>query len=94
MIKHIVMIQLKEKNTENIEKVKNALLGLKKIRILQELEVGVDFMGSERSMDLILTTAFNNLEDFETYRTHPDHLPVLDLIKGLASMVKVVDYEL
>lgn len=94
MIKHIVMFKLKDPSAENIELAKSKLLGMKgKIDILKNIEVGVDFMKSERSMDLILITDFDNLDDLKTYATHPIHLPVLEIIKGLCEYSKAVDYE-
>ncbi|MGK0288853.1 MAG: hypothetical protein ACI86H_000274 [bacterium] len=95
MIKHVVFFKLKEKNNENINKLTTALKSLKaEINELVDVEVGEDFVGSERSMDIILITSFTTKEDFKIYGTHPHHLPVLSLAKELCSEVKAVDYEI
>lgn len=94
MIKHIVMFQLKEKTEENLNKAVNALRGLDgKIETLRFLEVGIDFQGSERSFDIVLTTHFDDKEGLSTYATHPMHLPVVELLGELCAAAKVVDYE-
>ena len=94
MIKHIVMLKLKDPSTENIELAKNKLLGMRgKIDILKNIEVGVDFIGSERSMDLILITDFDSREDLQAYAGHPLHVPVLSVLKELCEYTKAVDYE-
>lgn len=94
MIKHVVMFKLKEKNEEQLEKLSQDLQSLKgKIEQLVGLEVGKDFMGSERSMDLVLITDFNSKEDLSIYAGHPDHVPVVTYAREICSEIKAVDYE-
>jgi hypothetical protein len=95
MIVHIVMMKFKEQNkAENIKKVKAMLEALpEKIEPLEMMEVGVDFNGSERAMDLVLTSTFETKEGLKTYATHPAHLEVLEVIKQAVEYTKVVDYE-
>jgi len=94
MIVHIVMFKFKEDNkAENIARVKALLESLpEKIPSLQRMEVGVDFCQSERAMDLVLTSEFETQEGLETYAVHPAHLEVVEIIKSVAEMSKVVDY--
>ena len=95
MIKHIVMFKLLDKNKINIEKAVNALKSLKgNIDFLHSVEIGVDITESDRSYDIILTTEFNNQEDLNKYGPHPNHLPVVKIIKSLCSGSIVVDYEI
>jgi len=95
MVVHIVMFRFKDENkAENIEKVKSSLMALpEKIESLKSMEVGVDFLHSERSMDLVLTSTFDDREGLESYRVHPAHQEVVSLIKEVALESRVVDYE-
>lgn len=94
MIKHIVMFKLKEKTQENMDQAITALNSLKgNIETLKFLEIGIDFLGSERSYDIVLTAYFDNPEDLKTYAGHKNHLPVVDIMRSLCSSSIVVDYE-
>jgi len=95
MVVHIVMFRFKDKNkVENIEKIKSMLESLpEKIESLKSMEVGVDFLHSERSMDLVLTSTFDDRDGLESYRVHPAHQEVVSLIKEVTLESRVVDYE-
>ena len=94
MVKHIVMFKLKERNAANLEKAVQALQGLEgKIEALRSLEIGVDFAQSERSYDIVLTTLFDDRNEFDTYGPHPKHIPVKETMRALCSSSVVVDYE-
>ena len=68
MVKHIVMFKLAENTPANRERAVKALTGLMgRVETLRHLEVGVDFKGSERSFDIVLTTHFDDREGLETY---------------------------
>ena len=94
MIKHIVMFKLKERNDENIAKVVNSLKTLEgNIDFLRSVEVGVNFTESERSYDIVLTTEFDDRNALNAYGPHPQHLPVVEIVRSLCSSSVVVDYE-
>ena len=95
MIVHIVMFDFKEESkVENITKTKVMLEALiEKIEPLLSMEVGIDFNGSERAMDLSLISTFESKEGLSEYATHPAHLEVVDFIKEVTQLSKVVDYE-
>ena len=95
MVVHIVMFRFKEENKEaNIAKVKAMLDALpEKIPTLKSMETGIDFSRSERSMDLVLTSTFDDRDGLETYRLHPAHLEVVEYIKKVTIESRVVDYE-
>ena len=95
MIVHIVMFNFKEDNkAENIAKTKVMLDALvEKIEPLVSMEVGIDFNGSERAMDLSLISTFETKEGLSEYATHPAHLEVVAFIKEVTVLSKVVDYE-
>lgn len=94
MLVHIVMFQFKEENKEaHLAQVKSMLEALPgKIFELKRMEVGIDMSHSERSFDLVLTSLFENQEGLNAYAVHPAHLEVVNVIKEVASVSKVVDY--
>ena len=95
MIVHIVMFDFKEENREeNIAKTKAMLEALvKKIEPLRSMEVGIDFNGSERAMDLSLISTFESREGLKAYATDSAHLEVVAFIREVTTASKVVDYE-
>jgi hypothetical protein len=95
MIVHIVMFAFKEENKEeNLHKAKAMLEALpQKIPSLLSMEVGLDFAQSDRSFDLVLTSAFKDKEGLNVYAVHPAHLEVVSFIKEVTEVAKVVDYE-
>ncbi len=95
MIVHIVMLACKKENkTENLKKLKTSLEALMgKVPSLLSMEVGLDFMQSDRSYDLVLTSTFEDKEGLSEYAVHPAHLEVVSFIKEVTEDAKVVDYE-
>lgn len=94
MLVHIVMFAFKEENKEeNLVQVKSMLEALpSKIETLKHMEVGIDIGKSERSFDLVLTSTFEDQEGLSAYAVHPAHLEVVNVIKEVTTMAKVVDY--
>jgi len=96
MIVHIVMFKFKDENKEaNIAKVQEKLNQLAKdLDIVKLMEVGVDFVGNERSYDLSLYSKFDSKENLSEYATHEKHLEVVKFIKEVTTDIKAVDYVL
>ncbi|WP_373072721.1 Dabb family protein [Sulfurimonas sp.] len=96
MIVHIVMFKFKDENKqENLMVVKSKLEELvSKIPMLDKMEVGIDFNQSERAFDLSLYSTFATKDDLKAYAIHPAHLEVVELIKNVTEVSKVVDYEI
>lgn len=94
MLVHIVMFAFKDENKEaNLTQVKGMLEALpSKIESLKRMEVGIDIGKSERSFDLVLTSTFVDQEGLSAYAIHPAHLEVVNVIKEVTTMAKVVDY--
>lgn len=94
MVVHIVMLKFKDENKkENLERIKQMLESLvEKIEPLLSMEVGIDFMQSERSFDLVLISTFKDKEGLSVYATHPEHINVINVIKQATVISKVVDY--
>jgi len=94
MIVHIVMIKFKDEFKDEAKKIKLELENLvDKIDSLKKMEVGLNFTKSDRAMDLVLVSEFDNENALEEYRVHPSHQEVLKNIKKYAEFTKVVDYK-
>ncbi len=94
MIRHIVLFWLKDKSEQNINATAEKLRSMRgKIPGMAELEVGVDFLHSERSCDIALTTLFETREALAAYRTHPVHLPVQAHMHAVRESSTSADYE-
>ncbi|HPE54779.1 MAG TPA: Dabb family protein [Bacteroidales bacterium] len=100
MVKHIVMLKLKdyENKTQKLENalaLKKALEDLKiYIDEIKSLEVGLNFSVKQNAYDLVLTTIFQTEDDLEIYRLHPEHKKVLVFLRSVTSDSVVVDYEI
>ena len=95
MVKHIVMFKLTEKTSENMKRATNALRSLEgNIETLKSIEIGTDFLESDRSYDIVLIAHFENREGLKIYGNHENHLPVVKIMRSLCSSSVVVDYEL
>ena len=88
------MFKFKEENkAAHIAEVERMLNELPdRIDGLLSMEVGIDFNGSERAMDMVLTSTFETVEDLKVYATHPAHLEVVKFIRETTIESKVVDY--
>ena len=100
MIKHIVMWKLKNfaegtSKEENALLVKSKLEGLKKkIKGIKVLEVGFNINKSPSSYDVVLYAEFENTEDLNRYKTHPEHKKVGDFVTKIRLERKSVDYQI
>ena len=78
MIKHIVCFKLKDNSPENCEKAKEVLLSMKgNVPLIRDMAVGIDFLHSERSYDLILEVLLDDAEALESYQNDPYHCSVV-----------------
>ena len=98
MIKHVVMFRIKEaeglSKEENIIKAQNLLKSLpSKIDLIREYQVGINAKESERAGDIVLISAFDNMEKLAEYSSHPEHQAVVSFLKKVWYDVMVVDYE-
>ena len=95
MVKHIVMFKLTERTSKNMKLATDSLRSLENnIETLKSIEIGTDFLESDRSYDIVLTAHFENQEGLKTYSSHENHLPVVKIMRSLCSSSVVVDYEL
>lgn len=79
MIWHIVHFDCSGVDAATRDEIERQLEGLAAIDVVAFLRVARD-IDHEHVTGLI--TAFASREDLETYRTHPDHLPVIDTVRG------------
>ena len=96
MIKHIVCFKLKDNSLENCLKTKEVLLSMKdNVSLLKDIQVGIDFLHSERSYDIILETLFDTKEDLELYQKDPYHCEIVKKhMHAVRSASIAVDYEI
>lgn len=96
MIKHIVCFKLKDNSTEMCKKTADILMSMKgKVPQLIDIEVGVDFLHSPRSYDIILQVTLENSARLEEYQSDPYHCDVVK--KHMHSVMEssvAVDYEI
>ncbi len=95
MIRHLVFFKFKPETTEaERAELMTLLQGLPgKIAEVQSLEAGFDVIHSPRSFDLALVTTFADLAALGVYAKHPDHQPVIELVKVICEQVAAVDFE-
>jgi hypothetical protein len=63
-----------------------------KIKQIKFYEVGTNLSKSPAAMDIVLVSHFENLEELDEYRNHPEHLAVVEFIKKTVDKTAVVDY--
>ena len=94
MIKHIVCFKLKEGT--DVEKTKELLLSMKgKVPEIKDIEVGVDFLHSARSYDIILQVTLENEAALTDYQNDEYHCSVVKKhMHAVRTGSIAVDYEL
>ncbi len=96
MIKHVVCYKFKD-DIENVrEKSKEVLMSMRgKVPQVVDIEVGIDFLASPRSYDLVLSVTFDSAEAMEEYQKDEYHVSVVK--KHMHSVVDksvAVDYNM
>lgn len=80
MIWHVVRFEFDGVAEADRRDVEASLAGLAEIAQVAWLRVARDL---DQPAVTGLLTAFETVEDLETYRTHPDHVPVVERIRDL-----------
>jgi hypothetical protein len=94
MITNNLLLKLKDRNSENIDKARDVLLSMQgKIEFLRDLRVAVDIRHGESSYDILLITKFNSMKDLDAYLVHPVHVEVSKYIAGVLEAGAAVCYE-
>ena len=94
MIKHIVCFKLKEgESAERAAEVLRSMRG--KVPEIIDMEVGVDFLHSERSYDVILQVVLQDKDALEKYQTDPYHCSVVkEHMHKVRESSVAIDYEI
>lgn len=78
MIRHIVCFKLKDSSPEACEKAAETLRSMEgRVSQIRSIEVGVDFLHSARSYDVILTVTLDDEAALEAYQNDPYHVNVV-----------------
>lgn len=78
MVRHIVLFKLKDPSQKNLSQTKQILLSMQgKVPQLRGIEVGCDFLHSERSYDIGLTVTVDNQKALDDYQNDPYHCDVV-----------------
>lgn len=96
MIRHIVFFKMnKTAGDVETQELAEDLKALKSATgaLMKECVAAFDVVHAENSYDLALNSLFDNLDDLEKYRVHPEHVKVVQKIKKLCSSTAKIDYE-
>ena len=93
MIKHIVCFKLKDNSAEECKKAADILKSMdSNVDLLRGIEVGVDFLHSPRSYDIILQVV---LDDADAYQKDEYHCSVVKKhMHAVAETSVAIDYEI
>jgi hypothetical protein len=96
MIKHIVCFKLKDNSKSECEKAAEILKSMDgNVDLLRGIEVGVDFLHSPRSYDVILQVTLDDAEALEKYQNDEYHCSVVkEHMHKVAESSVAIDYEL
>ena len=96
MIKHIVCFKIKEEYKNRLLEAKTKMLQMKQeIPYLVDVEVGLDFLHSDRSYDLYLSVILKSKEDLDRYQNDTYHCSVVKtLMHEIRESSIAVDYEM
>lgn len=96
MIKHIVCFKLKDGSAEECNKAAEILRSMEgNVPQLRGIEVGVDFLHSPRSYDVILQVVLEDADALEAYQQDPYHCSVVKKhMHTVAETSVAIDYPL
>ncbi len=94
MLTHIVLFKLKDRSSANVARAAEVLRALQgTVPNLRALEVGVNVVESDRAYDIALLTRFDSLAAMQEYQVHPNHVKVVEYLRGVTESSVAVDYE-
>lgn len=95
MLRHVVMIKFKSDIDVSFESQILAEMLIKLVDSIDELmamEVGENISTKPSAMDIVLIADFESEAGLDAYRTHPEHVKVLDYLSEVMEKATVVDY--
>ncbi len=95
MVKHIVCFKLKDNSQESCEKAAQIFRSMNgNVPQLKSLEVGIDFLHSPRSYDIVLETTFEDENALNDYQNDPYHCDVVKkYIHSVQESSIAIDYK-
>ena len=95
MVKYIVCFKLKDNSYNSCLKAKEVLMSMEgKVPQIVSINVGIDFLHSERSYDVILEVVVKTKEDLELYQKDAYHVSVVKpYMHSVRTTSVAVDYE-
>ena len=91
MVKHVVCQKFADKkDAETAAQMLRDLVGV--VPSLRNMEVGINFMESERSFDLVLIATFDDEQGLHEYDEHPAHGEVRKFIRPRRTGTVSVDF--
>ena len=96
MIKHTICFKLKDNSPEECNKAAQILRSMDgNVELLRGIEVGVDFLHSPRSYDIILQVLLDDEKALEEYQNDEYHCSVVKKhMHSVAETSVAIDYEL
>lgn len=96
MIKHIVCFKLKDNSLEECNKAAEILRSMEgNVDLIRSIEVGVDFLHSQRSYDVILQVVLDDEKALEEYQKDEYHCSVVKKhMHSVAETSIAIDYQL
>ena len=96
MIKHTVCFKLKDNSPEECNKAAQILRSMDgNVELLREIEVGVDFLHSPRSYDIILQVLLDDEKALEEYQNDEYHCSVVKKhMHSVAENSVAIDFKL
>lgn len=94
MIKHIVCFKLKDNSAEECKKAADILKSMDgNVDLLRGIEVGVDFLHSQRSYDVILQVLLDDEKALDDYQNDEYHCNVVKThMHAVAETSVAIDY--
>lgn len=95
MLRHVVMMKFNanqdvEKLSAEFKQLLDALMS--SVEPLKAMEVGLNVSKKPSAYHLVLTADFNDEAGLDAYRSHPDHVRILNRMKDTVEKVAAVDY--
>lgn len=96
MIKHVLCIKLQNPSEENIDKTTRLLLSMREnVPCVRDIEVGADFLHSERSFDIYLGVVLDSREALDEYQKDTYHVEVVKRhVHSVAEKSVAVDFDI
>jgi hypothetical protein len=94
MVTHVVLFRMKDRTGDSARRTEAVLTDMRgRIPGLLSVEVGVDYLRSDRSFDVALITRHESREALEAYQVHPVHEKVKAFMLEVREASVCVDFD-